>query len=512
MCELLSAFRAVLLQRSAVCLAFRLRSLPRGLLCVQPLSGRLKARLLPAHRKTHLTRIPASCAEVVFIGAILRCALTCHRLRFYCINDCSLPGVRTQGIVRRIVVCRFMIRHIVIRSAGLRCCRMITKINYCAGPVSRRFCRDRSFLFFFPRIFLLQRFRRLILRRISFLHFVHRIRLISAVVCVRSRVGIRIRSSITGVCTGVRIRVQAVVCIRVRICIPAAFRIRVRTCFIRARILFQRLQIIKAVSGRGCRARPLASRQPVRNRHSRRGTSCRADRPIRIFLDVFEKAMSCGLVKISHNRTGIFKNPLRPFLIIGASDPPAYLIPFLHDLADGALAAVRLLFRLFAALPVHGFRGAALTALFPALRSLCPRFFAVKSLLRCIICGAVVSLLRRSICVSFRLRRRLLQRLLRRPVPAAVDVPHTFRYILLQMVLRIRRGFRNTPLNFIQKIRSLVRVFARKLRSDIEALLHGVLVSAGLMIQKRELVSPALGMFLLPEFFENRDLFVHADR
>ena len=218
--------------------------------------------------------------------------------------------------------------------------------------------------------------------------------------------------------------------------------------------------------------------------------------------------MSCGLVKISHNRTGIFKNPLRPFLIIGASDPPAYLIPFLHDLADGALAAVRLLFRLFAALPVHGFRGAALTALFPALRSLCPRFFAVKSLLRCIICGEVVSLLRRSICVSFRLRRRLL----RRPVPAAVDVPHTFRYILLQVVLRIRRGFRNTPLNFIQKIRSLVRVFARKLRSDIEALLHGVLVSAGLMIQKREFVSPALSMFLLPELFENRDLFVHADR
>ena len=280
MCELLSAFRAVLLQRSAVCLAFRLRSLPRGLLCVQPLSGRLKARLLPAHRKTHLTRIPASCAEVVFIGAILRRALTCHRLHFYCINDCSLPGVRTQGIVRRIVVCRFMIRHIVIRSAGLRCCRMITKINYCAGPVSRRFCRDRSFLFFFPRIFLLQRFRRLILRRISFLHFVHRIRLISAVVCVRSRVGIRIRSSITGVCTGVRIRVQAVVCIRVRICIPAAFRIRVRTCFIRARILFQRLQIIKAVSCRSGRSCPLASRQPVRNRHSRRGTSCRADRLI----------------------------------------------------------------------------------------------------------------------------------------------------------------------------------------------------------------------------------------
>ena len=221
--------------------------------------------------------------------------------------------------------------------------------------------------------------------------------------------------------------------------------------------------------------------------------------------------MSCGLVKISHNRTGIFKNPLRPFLIIGASDPPAYLIPFLHDLADGALAAVHIL-RCRAALPVHGFRGAALTALFPALRSLCPRFFAVKSLLRCIICGEVVSLLRRSICVSFRLRRRLLQRLLRRPVPAAVDVPHTFRYILLQMVLRIRRGFRNTPLNFIQKIRSLVRVFARKLRSDIEALLHGVLVSAGLMIQKREFVSPALSMFLLPELFENRDLFVHADR
>ena len=217
--------------------------------------------------------------------------------------------------------------------------------------------------------------------------------------------------------------------------------------------------------------------------------------------------MSCGLVKISHNRTGIFKNPLRPFLIIGAADSPAYLIPFLHNLTNGALAAVRIL-RCRAALPVHGFRGAALTALFPALRSLCPRFFAVKSLLRCIVCGAVVSLLRRSICVSFRLRRRLL----RRPVPAAVDVPHTFRYILLQVVLRIRRGFRNTPLNFIQKIRSLVRVFARKLRSDIEALLHGVLVSAGLMIQKREFVSPALSMFLLPELFENRDLFVHADR
>ena len=80
------------------------------------------------------------------------------------------------------------------------------------------------------------------------------------------------------------------------------------------------------------------------------------------------------------------------------------------------------------------------------------------------------------------------------------------------MVLRICGSFRNAPLHLIQKIRGFVRVFTRKLSSNIKALLYGILVSARLMIHERKLVSPALGMLLLPEFLENRDLFVHADR
>ena len=366
---MLTAFRAGLLQRSTICFPFRLRSLPRGSLSVQPLSGRLKARLLPAHRKADFTRIPASCTEVIFIRAILRRVLIGRRLPAGVVCSCIFPAVMHSVVICRIAACRSMIRRVIIHRVRLRRTCMITEINYRAGSVTCSFFRCRRFLFFFPRIL-----RLFLLRRISFLHFVHGIRLIGAVVRVRSCIGIGIRRSVPCVC-------------------------------IHARILFQRLQIIKAVSCRGCCACPLASRQSVRNRHCSGGTSCRADCLIRILLDVFQKAMPCSLVKIPHDRAGIFENPLRPFLVIGAADSPADLIPFLHHLADGALTAVRIL-RIPAALLLPCFRSAALAALFSLVRCFYQRFFSAEILLRNIISRTVVPLLRGCICVCFRLPRR----------------------------------------------------------------------------------------------------------